>query len=369
MSTGTWYHVAVVKNGSRIDIYLDGTSYANSSSMTMTNNPANHLCIGCSSHDNNANGFFAGYIDEVRFSKGIARWTSNFTPPSEAYSAVEVEGEITSSCAIGDSIDVVNLGESLLEAFVINDSLWVSLPKESVSAGSGLGDSISGGIEYQDSIGDDSALGDSVDAGFEFELDNDSGVAIGDSVDAFNWGRWHRENASQLTRLFYFTLTGDPDGESDAIIPISSFSFRRRNDEPSYLSVVVPGFDYAGVINDRLNGEMVLEIVYEILGSEALREEVIRVDFEEIRTDEGTRSKSITLAGHRTEAWAGQICEPKGVSYKSLSASGKWTVRSDLEPYVRPGDTIRIDGVDLFEAGMVSAYASPGRGAMEITEA
>ena len=26
-----------------------------------------------------------GYIDEFRISKGIARWTSNFTPPTEAY--------------------------------------------------------------------------------------------------------------------------------------------------------------------------------------------------------------------------------------------------------------------------------------------
>lgn len=26
-----------------------------------------------------------GYIDEVRISKGIARWTSNFTPPSSPY--------------------------------------------------------------------------------------------------------------------------------------------------------------------------------------------------------------------------------------------------------------------------------------------
>jgi hypothetical protein len=26
-----------------------------------------------------------GYMDEVRISKGIARWTSNFTPPTGAY--------------------------------------------------------------------------------------------------------------------------------------------------------------------------------------------------------------------------------------------------------------------------------------------
>ena len=30
-------------------------------------------------------GFLAGYLDEIRVSKGIARWTNSFTPPSQPY--------------------------------------------------------------------------------------------------------------------------------------------------------------------------------------------------------------------------------------------------------------------------------------------
>jgi hypothetical protein len=30
-------------------------------------------------------GLLAGFIDELRISKGIARWTSNFTPPTAPY--------------------------------------------------------------------------------------------------------------------------------------------------------------------------------------------------------------------------------------------------------------------------------------------
>ena len=33
----------------------------------------------------NASGFLDGWIDEFRFSKGIARWTGNFTPPTSEY--------------------------------------------------------------------------------------------------------------------------------------------------------------------------------------------------------------------------------------------------------------------------------------------
>ena len=29
--------------------------------------------------------YMNGWIDEFRFSKGIARWTANFTPPTSAY--------------------------------------------------------------------------------------------------------------------------------------------------------------------------------------------------------------------------------------------------------------------------------------------
>ena len=45
----------------------------------------NHiLSIGTST--DGGGGFVAGYIDELRISKGIARWTANFTPPSAEYS-------------------------------------------------------------------------------------------------------------------------------------------------------------------------------------------------------------------------------------------------------------------------------------------
>ena len=35
--------------------------------------------------------YFKGWIDEVRVSKGIARWTSNFTPPTQPYYATDDE--------------------------------------------------------------------------------------------------------------------------------------------------------------------------------------------------------------------------------------------------------------------------------------
>lgn len=81
-SGNTWYHVAVVRSSATITCYIDGTSIGTFTDKDM-NNDSQPLYIG-----NDPSGFYAlnGWIDELRISKGIARWTANFTPPSEAYS-------------------------------------------------------------------------------------------------------------------------------------------------------------------------------------------------------------------------------------------------------------------------------------------
>ena len=83
-STNTWYHVACVRSGATINLYVDGVQKA-------TVNPnysdaitsSGKLSIG--RDDEYVTGWFNGWIDEFRISKGIARWTANFTPPTQAY--------------------------------------------------------------------------------------------------------------------------------------------------------------------------------------------------------------------------------------------------------------------------------------------
>jgi hypothetical protein len=40
---------------------------------------------------------FTGYMDEIRVSKGIARWTSNFTPPSKPYDIINTDTQTSDS--------------------------------------------------------------------------------------------------------------------------------------------------------------------------------------------------------------------------------------------------------------------------------
>lgn len=83
MSTDVWYHVAIVRYSGTNTIYLNGIDYG-SNAMSITNISQTQITVGCLSW-NNPNDFFNGYIDELRISKGIARWIENFTPPIGPY--------------------------------------------------------------------------------------------------------------------------------------------------------------------------------------------------------------------------------------------------------------------------------------------
>lgn len=82
-SADTWYHVAVARETSTIRVFIDGTSIGNLSGDVDMNNDSQAFRVAS---DNP--GFFQlnGWMDEIRISKGIARWTANFTPPASAYS-------------------------------------------------------------------------------------------------------------------------------------------------------------------------------------------------------------------------------------------------------------------------------------------
>jgi hypothetical protein len=75
----TWYHIAFVKNGSSLKLYVNGVEKASSTlSGTVTYNAAEWFKIG-----QNGSAFTA-YFDEFRCSS-VARYTSGFTAPTEPF--------------------------------------------------------------------------------------------------------------------------------------------------------------------------------------------------------------------------------------------------------------------------------------------
>ncbi len=117
-SVNTWYHIACVRNGSNLDIYIDGQKQTTKTiSGTIYNSTATPL-IGAS-NPGAPDYFLNGWIDEFRFSKGIARWTANFTPPSEEY---YIEGSIIESAVGSDAMAGISPIEYTTESAEVTDT-------------------------------------------------------------------------------------------------------------------------------------------------------------------------------------------------------------------------------------------------------
>lgn len=83
MSTGTWYHVAAVRNGSTFTLYLNGTQVGQATGVSnFTDASSTTLQIG---RTHTVTDDMNGYIDDIRITKGVARYTANFTPPTAAF--------------------------------------------------------------------------------------------------------------------------------------------------------------------------------------------------------------------------------------------------------------------------------------------
>ena len=82
VSLNTWYHFAFVRNGTTTTLYIDGSSVI---TVTSDNTDYTGTFLGVGSIYGTVNTNWEGYIDDLRITKGYARYTTNFTPPTQAF--------------------------------------------------------------------------------------------------------------------------------------------------------------------------------------------------------------------------------------------------------------------------------------------
>lgn len=83
---GTWFHYAIVKgwggDNTSVAYCVNGVAIATFTSLSAWPDFTGAFKIGYEDQNQTP---FNGYMQEFRWSKGIARWTANFTPPSAPY--------------------------------------------------------------------------------------------------------------------------------------------------------------------------------------------------------------------------------------------------------------------------------------------
>ena len=81
LSTSTWYHVTVCRSSGTTKLFLNGTQegsdYSNTASYT-----ADTLFIG-QRFNASPTYYYHGYIENLQVLKGVAKYTANFTPPTQ----------------------------------------------------------------------------------------------------------------------------------------------------------------------------------------------------------------------------------------------------------------------------------------------
>jgi len=87
ISLNTWWHLAVTRNGGNLRIFKNGVQQGATESIGSYSFAQGQTRIGLVGgvgryEDPDVAQAFIGYIDDVRITRGQARYTSNFTPPS-----------------------------------------------------------------------------------------------------------------------------------------------------------------------------------------------------------------------------------------------------------------------------------------------
>lgn len=98
ITTGTWYHIAAVRNGTAFNLYVDGVSKLNYTSSTTIYDYSGTSYIGAIRSYGNITGTgLNGFIDCIRYFNGQAVYTTAFTPPSTVLTNSISSGTITNN--------------------------------------------------------------------------------------------------------------------------------------------------------------------------------------------------------------------------------------------------------------------------------
>jgi hypothetical protein len=84
LNSNVWYHAALTRAGTDVRYFINGIQVGPPATVSGTVNSASAAVrIGRNRHTSTDD--YNGYIDELRITKGFARYTANFTPPTAAF--------------------------------------------------------------------------------------------------------------------------------------------------------------------------------------------------------------------------------------------------------------------------------------------
>jgi len=132
ISTGQWYHMALSGTSGSYKLFLNGTQEGSTSSNGFTAGTTNKY-IGTFywAGLGGAVRLLNGYIEDFRITKGEARYTSNFTPPTSAH--LTSAGDVNKHIVVNSGADGVAIGTGGINQARIAKA-WVNLDSTQAAA-------------------------------------------------------------------------------------------------------------------------------------------------------------------------------------------------------------------------------------------
>ena len=386
-----WSHVCACRSGETLRLFVNGVIVKEQSITITLSNVTQVTQIGRTSSSLTTTDY-KGYIDDLRVTKGVGRYTANFDVPTEQYPdenniyyeiiarapealnipqtliAQRYVAILSASAALGSRQAVLSQAAAIItapEAAGAPQALLQTLLPVWIEGIGALGSP--GAVAWQQfaiaqgqgAIGTPQAL---AHFGYLARLQPVASLEAGQALARFGYvALLEAPKALGTPRArtfvlpatadvipdditYYFAkLTGAPDGLTDVILPMSSFSVRHRYDGPSYYQLTIPTYAYVSSIAARPNGEIV---IWSVTG--ATEEELLRGDLGNVRTDRGPKSQSISISGNSDRATTDPATYLLSEAlYASTTFAGDSRLRIKPRAAMRPGDYIRYVDINF----------------------
>ena len=85
LTLNVWQHVAYSRSGTTLRVFLNGIQQGSNATFSNNLSVTTNVSIGFAATTASTDYDFDGYIDDIRVTKGVPRYTANFPVPTEAF--------------------------------------------------------------------------------------------------------------------------------------------------------------------------------------------------------------------------------------------------------------------------------------------
>lgn len=338
-TTGVWYHLAGVRDGNTFRFFVDGVANGTATLSGALFSTTQTLSFGAA---NNGSAPLTGWLDDIRFTKGVARYTGTFTPPAAAHpDGNDILGYIQTPAILGGSAGVLALGGILNRGTISTDAILGG------SVGAKLfGSLVYGKVLMPAILG--GTPGPKIFGSLVF------GKVLMPAILGTPLALGVHDFTSSITNAkitYTMDLITDITTDARVRVPISSWQSTQQVTNQCYLGCVIPACE-PWLTTLQTATYFAIQRRVQLDTGEIVESEMARAPIETLQTDQGPRNYTASISGY-TPAFASNPSPPTstdrtltGVRSISVYDSGV-RIRCAIDWLLRPSQRATYGSVSF----------------------